>query len=454
METLMLWIFYITSFYAFIPGMMSRLFGFRVFKKGKSAGHFALTFDDGPDPRYTPLLLDLLKKYDAKATFFVVGAHAEKNPDLIKRIHDEGHLLGVHNYLHKTNWLMRPATVKKHIKQTRDIIHSITGNDTPYYRPPWGIVNLFDIARKRDVQIVLWSRMFSDWRSRVGADRLTKRMLKKLRGGEVFLLHDCGTTVGANQEAPEQMLIALERVLEEANRKGLQSVRIDKLMAETESYSAPRISLFKRLLVLLWLQWEKVFHAVFHLHTINPEDPMYHIRVRTYHGQPTQMDNGSTLVKGDKIIELHLDNKKLFEIGSKAKSTVHLAIQMIRGTEKTLPVIAQYVLDHPEISDVKALYGVSMIHRGPEQFGFKIIDLPKGMFSSFTQLYLKLLLRVIHPAGQKRLKHRADQLVPKMILMPIDVLIGRFSQQGSSHRSHVEKDEVFEHTSDMFLQNG
>lgn len=70
METLLLWLFYISTLYAFIPGLITRIFGFRVFKHGTSDKEFALTFDDGPDPKYTPQLLDLLKRHGAKATFF------------------------------------------------------------------------------------------------------------------------------------------------------------------------------------------------------------------------------------------------------------------------------------------------------------------------------------------------------------------------------------------------
>ena len=69
--------------------MITRIFGFRVFRKGKSERKFSLTFDDGPDPRYTPQLLDLLKQYDAKATFFVVGRNAEQHPEILKRMHEE-----------------------------------------------------------------------------------------------------------------------------------------------------------------------------------------------------------------------------------------------------------------------------------------------------------------------------------------------------------------------------
>ena len=72
-----------------------------------------------------------------KATFFLVGSHAEKHPEVVKRIHCEGHLIGIHNYVHKSNWFMRPVTVRKQVKRTDDIIYSITGERSSYYRPPW-----------------------------------------------------------------------------------------------------------------------------------------------------------------------------------------------------------------------------------------------------------------------------------------------------------------------------
>ncbi|WP_068615915.1 polysaccharide deacetylase family protein [Paenibacillus tuaregi] len=450
METLLLWLFYISTLYAFIPGIISRMFGFRVFRRGKGEHHFALTFDDGPDPVYTPQLLDLLKKYNAKATFFVVGSNAEKNPEIVKRMYEEGHLIGIHNYIHKTNWLMRPGTVKKQILRTDKIIHDVTGFNTHYYRPPWGIVNLFDFSKKNDIQIVLWSSMFGDWRYKLGADELARRMLKKLAPGEVFLLHDCGATLGANAEAPMNMLIALERVLIEARSRGLSSIRIDEMIAESGGAkvvsSQPlskslaktvKPSWFKRSIVYLWLLWEKIFHLVFQLETTNSKDPVFHFRLRTYHGEPVEMKDGNTLESGDQIVELHFDNKKLYEIGSRAKSSMHIAIQMIRSVEKTLPELAKYIQEHPEMMNAKALYGVSLINRGPEQFGFTVKDLPKGLFAKSSTLYLKLLMRVIHPAGQQRIKRHSEQMVPKLIVMPVSLLLSRYAVSGS-HRQMNE----------------
>ncbi len=446
LQSILLWLLYLSSFYAFIPSLISRLFGFRVFRRGRSDTQFALTFDDGPDPLYTPRLLDLLRHHQAKATFFVVGEHAASHPELIRRIHDEGHLIGIHNYIHKTNWLMRPRTVRDQIQRTGQIIHEVTGVKTCYYRPPWGIMNLFDFFSKKERKIVLWSSMFEDWRSRVGAQRLTERMLKELRGGEVMLLHDRGTTLGADAHAPEQMLQALEVVLQEAERIGLHSVRVDTLMggvtvSESRNKNQPQttLKLWKRIVVALWLGWEKLFHWVYHLRTASPEDPMLHFRSRVYHGARMEMGDGHVIQNGDPVIELHFDNQKLFELGVTSRSSMHLAIRMIRTMEQQLPDLARMVGLEPELRSAKAIYGVSMINRGPEKFGFTIQELPPGPFSAASKVYLKLLLSVIHPAGTKRLKQRTEQLVPKMIAMPLDVLLKRYGQHTTQVAATLEE---------------
>lgn len=446
LHSILLWLLYLSSFYAFIPSLISRLFGFRVFRRGRSDTQFALTFDDGPDPHYTPRLLDLLRQHQAKATFFVVGEHAPSHPELIQRIHEEGHLIGIHNYIHKTNWLMRPRTVRDQIQRTGQIIHKVTGVKTCYYRPPWGIMNLFDFFSKKERKIVLWSSMFEDWRSRVGAQRLTERMLKELRGGEVMLLHDRGTTLGADAHAPEQMLQALEVVLQEAERLGLQSVRVDTLMggiivseSQNKTQLQTPLKLWKRIVVALWLGWEKLFHWVYHLRTASPEDPMPHFRSRVYHGARVEMNDGHVIQNGDPVIELHFDNQKLFELGVTSRSSMHLAIRMIRTMEQQLPDLARMVALEPELRSAKAIYGVSMINRGPEKFGFTIQELPPGPFSAASKVYLKLLLSVIHPAGTKRLKQRTEQLVPKMIAMPLDLLLERYGQHTMQVAATVEE---------------
>jgi hypothetical protein len=141
------------------------------------------------------------------------------------------------------------------------------------------------------------------------------------------------------------------------------------------------------------------------------------------------MDGGETLSKGDKVIELHIDNRQLFELGIHSRSSAQLAIRMIRRMEKDLPVLAERIASDLDLAEAKALYGVSMINRGPEKFGFMVLDLPNGLFASSTKFYLSILLSVIHPSGGARLKVRSEVLVPKMMLMPVSQLLDQMNQQ-------------------------
>ncbi|MFC4411253.1 polysaccharide deacetylase family protein [Chungangia koreensis] len=214
--------------YTVIPYALSRGLGLNVLKRGHEKNKIAFTFDDGPDPIYTHMLLDLLKTNDVKATFFVVGSKAEKHPEIIQRMHNEGHLIGIHNYVHRSNWFMSPWRVRKGVENTAKIIEGITGIKSSYYRPPWGMLNLFDMVNKGKYRIILWSIMAEDWRTSGGSNKIKNR-LSKIKGGDIILLHDCGDTPGAEIDAPLNTINALKDVLLTVRAKGYTCVRVDEL---------------------------------------------------------------------------------------------------------------------------------------------------------------------------------------------------------------------------------
>ncbi|MCQ6279381.1 polysaccharide deacetylase family protein [Bacillus sp. EB600] len=219
--------------YLFLPYLLTAGLGIGVLKRNDHSEKIAFTFDDGPNPIYTPQLLDLLKSYHIKATFFVLGSKAEKYPELIARIHEEGHLIGMHNYVHRSNWGMSPWAIRCQLNKTAAIIEGITGIRPNYYRPPWGLLNLFDLLLMKKYRIVHWSVMAEDWRSRGGSEKVKMRLLKNIKKGDVILLHDCGETWGADEDAPINTINALKMVLKEVTNRGLTCVRIDEI--ETES---------------------------------------------------------------------------------------------------------------------------------------------------------------------------------------------------------------------------
>lgn len=229
MFKILLLIMFILVIYMIIPYILTAGFGIGVVKRKEDSSKIAFTFDDGPNPIYTPQLLDLLKEYNIKATFFVLGAKAEKNPEIILRMHNEGHLIAIHNFVHKSNWVMSPWNIRRQLKKSAFIVEEIIGVNPVYYRPPWGLMNVFDFFLLKQYKIILWSVMAEDWRSKGGSEKVKNQLLRKIKTGDVILLHDCGETLGADYDAPMNTIKALSEVLKEMDHRKLSCVRIDEL---------------------------------------------------------------------------------------------------------------------------------------------------------------------------------------------------------------------------------
>ncbi|WP_442604167.1 polysaccharide deacetylase family protein [Paenibacillus sp. KN14-4R] len=406
------------TFYAIIPTLIIRLFGYRSIHQGATHqdGGIALTFDDGPDPKYTAELLDLLKENNAKATFFVLGKKAAQYPELIERIHKEGHQIGIHNYVHFANPFMAPWKVRKQIRDTADRVEQITGVRPVYYRPPWGVFNVFDLFLPKSVKFVLWSVMSEDWRCRGGEDKIYQRMLSNLQRGSILLLHDSGDTFGAEPDAPKYMLRALKSFMDHTLAQGYTYVRVDEMMRVVEKEQM-KLKVSKKLLIQSWFVWEKVWHTVFQFKAVDQGKSIFHYRVTTYSGDTIYFEEGGHIRSGDQVVEIHFDNHMLYDLALHSRSNMHLAVQMVHKIQAGLPELMDRIYNDIECKYVKGLYGITMIHRGSRKLGFKVHDLPKGLFASITKRYLKLLLYVLHPDGKERLKIRNEMLIPKIVVM-------------------------------------
>lgn len=158
--------------------------------------NIVLTFDDGPHPRTTPKVLEILKRRNIKAIFFVLGLQANKYPHLVKQIHDDGHEIGNHSYSHVNFTQVSRENVEKEIARSNDLIEKITGIRPRYLRPPYGAVNrqVINIARENGLDIMLWTIDPKDWQNKNSA--ITLRNLEQQTGlngrfrGGVVLLHD------------------------------------------------------------------------------------------------------------------------------------------------------------------------------------------------------------------------------------------------------------------------
>ncbi|WP_448383806.1 glycosyltransferase [Desulfosoma sp.] len=180
----------------------------------------AISFDDGPDPKWTPKILDVLKKHGVKASFFVVGLKVEKNPELLRRIVAEGHEVGIHTYTHPNLGEVSEERVKVELNATRRLIETVTGHSTILFRPPYNAdgfpQSLEEIAPIRLAQSMGYVTVSDDvdpedW-SLPGALAIFERVKRERRlGGNVVLLHDAGGDRGETVEALSAILDYLEK---------------------------------------------------------------------------------------------------------------------------------------------------------------------------------------------------------------------------------------------------
>ena len=178
----------------------------------------ALTFDDGPHPYYTEQLLDGLKERNVKATFFVLGKHAEQYPELVERMNEEGHLIGNHTYSHMQLSQRNSEAFKEELIRTNELIEELTGQEVQYVRPPYGT---WDKKFEKELNMfpVLWNIDPLDWSSKNVAG-IVQKVKNKAKENGIILMHDeYKTTVTA----------ALQ-IVDELKEEGYEFVTVEELL--------------------------------------------------------------------------------------------------------------------------------------------------------------------------------------------------------------------------------
>lgn len=178
----------------------------------------AITFDDGPHPVYTKRLLDGLKERNVKATFFVTGEHAEQCPDIIKRMHDEGHLIGNHTYSHIQLTSSNREKFSGELVKTSEIIKGITGEETQYVRPPYG---LWDKSLEAQLNMfpVLWNVDPLDWCTS-NASKVARSVIRDAEENDIILMHDYYAS----------SVNAALMIIDELTKEGYSFVTVDEIL--------------------------------------------------------------------------------------------------------------------------------------------------------------------------------------------------------------------------------
>ena len=180
----------------------------------------ALTFDDGPDSEYTPMLLDGLAERNVKATFFVIGKQAEAQPEVMERLVKEGHLIGNHTYNHVDIQHMTASAAKEEILKANEIIAKYTGEEPCFLRPPFGSGSS-RLEKEIEMIPVLWTIDTMDW-SCQNESRICSMVYREVEENSIILMHD---------EYPTTVRAAL-RIIDKLQKDGYEFVTVDKIVMD------------------------------------------------------------------------------------------------------------------------------------------------------------------------------------------------------------------------------
>ncbi|MFC8684155.1 polysaccharide deacetylase family protein [Brevibacillus porteri] len=186
----------------------------------------ALTFDDGPDQVYTPQIAALLKQYQAKSTFFVVGNRVSQYPEIVKSLVNDQHEIANHTYSHPDIRKLSGNRLLEEVQKTQETIYSATGVRPTLFRPPGGYYDekVVDTAKQAGFLVIMWSwhQDTRDW-SDPGVKKIVNKVLNNARNGDIVLFHD----YGGNRR---QTVQALEQILPELKNRGYKFVTVSELL--------------------------------------------------------------------------------------------------------------------------------------------------------------------------------------------------------------------------------
>ena len=191
----------------------------------------ALTFDDGPYPPYTDMVLDVLKEAGVPATFFVIGQNVEKHPETTARIVEEGHQIGNHTYHHIDLLKADKKTIEQEVDKTSQAVRAAAGVIPTVARPPHGFRDpvVMEVLQERGFKVVEWSIMSRDW-TNPGVNVIVERTLKKVKNGSVILLHDGDGLAQASPRA--ETVEALRQIIRQLSAQGYTFVTVDQILSK------------------------------------------------------------------------------------------------------------------------------------------------------------------------------------------------------------------------------
>ncbi|HLT32500.1 MAG TPA: polysaccharide deacetylase family protein [Aquaticitalea sp.] len=203
------------------PWLLKRIFPNYVWDIKTTEKVIYLTFDDGPTPEITPWVLEVLKQYNAKATFFCIGNNIQKHAAIFNHVIGDGHAIGNHTFNHPHGWKMDTENYLDEVLKTNDTIDNHLSTRVTLFRPPYGQITskqgkkLIGLGYK----IIMWDVLAFDWKNNISNKKCYQNIISKTTSGSIVVFHD-------SLKAAERLQFALPKVLKYFSEKGFEFKRI------------------------------------------------------------------------------------------------------------------------------------------------------------------------------------------------------------------------------------
>jgi peptidoglycan/xylan/chitin deacetylase (PgdA/CDA1 family) len=387
------------ALYTVIPDLFLHRLGIGSWKRQYGPG-VALTFDDGPDPEFTPRVLDILDYYNVSATFFLIGEKAKRYPDLVREILARGHKVGAHSQHHRLSWRMSPLSTWQEWQESIKTLESITGKEIQWIRPPWGTFNLalWFWMKKNKKKAILWNVKGKDWQVKRTPAEITSRILKNIKQGSILLFHDSGGEFGAPENSVQALKSICQRIIEE------HKLPITPL--EFQPWT-----LWRRWAFVLWEKWEQLYAKYFSIKWIDATC-LFRLAKKRYKGPDIYDKDGTMLAKkGDIVADIHLASIRL---QSKEGDIQGIGLRALSLVRNSLPVLAKYIAESPEYRNVEVLVGFTLLNRGAKGLGFEVQEVPSSWAIRRMGFAQKVIMLIYHPMGKSRNNKRLGNK-PKLV---------------------------------------
>lgn len=396
-----------------LPYLLMQIANLGVVREGKGyKPQMALTFDDGPDPETTPLVLEALKEANVKATFFMVGEKVRLHPEWVREVVRQGHEVASHGDKHRSSWLRFPWEIGPDHQKAIDALHEATGEYPRFFRPPHGMYTLANwwTLQQSPVKAAHWSIEAHDWRSDHTPEKVRERILKHAEPGGVIVMHDAGP--GALNTVP-----ALPELLKALKTRGYQLVALKDLEGLK---SADGRNILRR----LWAYVDRVYDRQREVDYFTQHSRgVMRLSRSKYFGPDITTVGGDHITHGDEEAELHLHSARLVNVAE------HNPVAAYRMLSFSLKELAKAFEENPKYQSCRVIFGASLFSEVVEPLGFHVTDIPDPAEARKLKSWMNFIRTVYSDTPNRR------ALDPKFVWMDRETLLERYGSKKSARNN-------------------